>query len=257
MSRPPKNKVAPQSAALWLLDSGGVREDDLEFFGQQLGVGEAHRYARFTRVERKRQFLLGHMLLRAAVSDLTGLSPEDVGVVERPGNAPQLVLSDSQCLPQFSLSHSRNWIVCAVSRDANLGVDIEVRDSTRDVVALSETAFDPGEHLWLLRQPDGTRVSAFYDLWSTREALHKLLSRSGREATLSSLIGADGSLASQGCGWHRYASSHPGLTLVVCSDRPLSALRKIELTGLTRAEWLRTFIPISLLAGGIASTCMP
>ena len=58
------------SATLWLLDGSRVTEDDVAFFVQQLGAGEANRYGRFKRKERKRQFLLGRMLLRFAVSRL-------------------------------------------------------------------------------------------------------------------------------------------------------------------------------------------
>ena len=82
------------SATLWLLDGSRVPEDDVAFFVQQLGAGEAHRYGRFKRKERKRQFLLGRMLLRFAVSNLMSLPADVLGVVERTGNAPELVLPD-------------------------------------------------------------------------------------------------------------------------------------------------------------------
>ena len=73
-------------------------EEDVAFFVQQLGASEARRYGRFKRRERQRQFLLGRMLLRFAVSRLMSLPPDVLGVVERTGNAPQLVLPDSQSL---------------------------------------------------------------------------------------------------------------------------------------------------------------
>ena len=86
------------SATLWLLDGSRVPEEDVAFFVQQLGASEARRYDGFKRRERKRQFLLGRMLLRFAVSRLMSLPPDVLGVVERIGNAPELVLPDSQSL---------------------------------------------------------------------------------------------------------------------------------------------------------------
>ena len=118
-----------------MLDSDLVREDDLAFFVHQLGASEARRYGRFSRRERQRQFLLGRMLLRFAISDLTGLPPNAIGVVERPDDAPQLIFPESKCSPTFSLSHSRNWISCVVSANAMVGIDIEVNDPSRDIVA--------------------------------------------------------------------------------------------------------------------------
>ena len=62
----------------------------------------------------------------------------------------QLVLPDSQSLrASFSLSHSRDWVACVVSSNVSLGLDIEVNDSTRDVLGISQLVFHPNEHLWL------------------------------------------------------------------------------------------------------------
>jgi 4'-phosphopantetheinyl transferase len=227
------------SATLWLLNGSRVPEEDIAFFVQQLGPSEVRRYGSFKRRQRKRQFLLGRMLLRFAVSNLISLSPHRLGVVERTGNAPQLVLPDPPSLqPRFSLSHSRDWVACVVSSNVNLGVDIEVNDPRRDVLGISQLVFHPNEHLWLSAQPEAARVAAFYSLWSTREALYKLMSSLGRQTVLSSLVGADGRLASRGPGWHRHTLPHSALMLAICSDQPLSQLRKVELTKLTRADWL-------------------
>jgi len=215
-----------------------VREDDLAFFTKQLGESEARRYKCFIRRERQRQFLLGRVLLRLAISELTGLPSNSIGVLERFDKVPQLIFPKSECSASFSLSHSRNWIACVVSADALVGIDIEVKDPSRAFAASSQLVFHPSDHLWLLRQSEAIRVSAFYQMWSTREALLKLESGSGRENACRPLVGVEGNIASQGCGWFGYPLSQADFTLVVCSDRPLLELRKIELTGLCRADWL-------------------
>jgi len=235
----PTNKYAGPSAAVWLLNSNTVREDDIAFFAQRLGASEAQRYACFTRRERQRQFLLGRMLVRLAVANLTAVPADEIEIVERPGYAPRIVLPYAQqSAPNSSISHSRDWAACTVSLEATLGIDIEVNDPGRDIVGLSQFAFQQDEQLWLSRQPDTARLPAFYQLWSTREALYKLMSTLGRETTLSPLNGMNGQLAQQDCDWHRYASTHSNLTIVVCSDRALSELRQVEITGLTLADGL-------------------
>jgi 4'-phosphopantetheinyl transferase len=239
LSKLPKNKPGKPSATLWLLDGTLVGEDDMGFFAKQLGASEARRYSAFKRHERRRQFLLGRMLLRFAVSRLLFLPPDTLGVVERDGNAPRLVLPDSQnSQAGFSLSHSRNWVACLLSSSGTLGVDIEVNNATRNFTPLSDLAFQPEEHSWMLSQPEASRQSAFYQLWCTREALYKLMSNSGRDRIIAPLVGADGALAVQGPGWHSYILPHSALTVAVCSERPLSALNKIELPRLTSADWL-------------------
>jgi 4'-phosphopantetheinyl transferase len=235
LSRLPKNKPGVPSATLWLLNGSLVHEDDIGFFAKRLGASETRRYSAFQRQERKRQFLLGRMLLRFAVSRLLSLPPDTLGVVERDSNAPQLVLPDARSARlSFSLSHSQDWVACAVSLDVTLGVDIEFNDPTRNTLEASHMAFHPDEHIWLLSQPDAARLSAFYQLWCAREALYKLMSNIGRGTVLSPLVGVE----SQGSGWHCSTLSHSRLTVAVCSDQPLSALYKAELPTLTRADWL-------------------
>lgn len=227
------------SAILWLLDGSLVPEADVVFFARQLGASEAQRYTRFQRQERKRQFLLGRILLRFAVSNLRSLPPSALDVIERPGKAPQFLHSDSQNFRLgFSLSHSRQWVACVVGSNVSLGMDIEVNDPARDILGISQAVFHPNEHRWLLSQVDSARVSAFYQLWSTREALYKLMSPLGHETVVSSLVGFNGSIATQGPKWHRYTLPHSALMLAICSDRPLSSLCKIELPRMARIDWL-------------------
>jgi 4'-phosphopantetheinyl transferase len=233
------NNLDMPSATLWLLDGSRVAEEDVAFFVQQLGESEARRYACFKRRERQRQFLLGRMLLRFAVSNLISIPLDAVAIIERESNAPQLVLSNLSYLqPAFSISHSRDWVACAVSSNASLGVDIEVESSARDIIGISQLAFHPKDHGWLLRQRETARLSSFYHLWCTREALYKLMCSLGRQIVLSPLVGVDGAFVSQAPNWHRYTLSHSALIVAICSDQPLSALSKIEVKELSRADWL-------------------
>jgi 4'-phosphopantetheinyl transferase len=125
-----------------------------------------------------------------------------------------------------------------VGPNVTLGLDIEVNDSTRDFVGMSRLVFHPDEHRWLLSQVESARLSAFYHLWCAREALYKLMSALGRETVLLPLLAADNTFTSQGASWYCYSLKHFGLTVAICSDQPLSALRRIEIAGLSRADWL-------------------
>ena len=237
MPRLPANNNHGPFATLWLLNGSQVQEDDLAFFAARLGASEAHRSSSFTRPERQRQFLLGRILLRIAVADLTGLSFDEVHVTERPGKSPQLIFRDRQRLfANFSLSHSREWVACATSPQATLGLDIEVIDSRRDIFGISKIAFEPIEYSWLVSRPDAERLSAFYSLWSAREALFKLQCNLGYETSLSPFVGDKNASIFQCNGWHRYQLPIGNLSVEVFSDRQLSRLRQRILSGLTRAD---------------------
>ena len=224
-------------ATVWLLDISRVTEFAVADFERRLALSEAHRYAKFVRSQRKRQFLVARMLLRLAVAKMMNVPVHEITVIDREGSAPELFVADGQfSAPNFSISHTGNWVGCALSTEVMLGFDIEVNDHGRDIVALSEAAFHPNEQLWLMRQAEADRLAAFYELWSTREALYKLMSRLGREMPFSCLNGAGDDDDSQG--WHRRAVVHNRLTGVVCSDKSISKLDKVVLAGLSPADLL-------------------
>ena len=238
MSKSRINNGPVPTATLWLLNGNCVCDDALAFFVQRLSSNEANHYDSFLRRERQRQFLLGRTLLRFAVSNLTGLPVDGLDVVERPGRAPLLVLPDSQhASPNFSLSHSRNWVACVVSCDVTLGLDIEVNETARDTTAISELVFHPSEHLWLLTLSNAERVASFYEIWCAREALHKLLCNLGREADLSPSVESNVAQELERFGWHQTTRAFPGLSVVAVSDRRV-AIRERILKRVTRADWI-------------------
>lgn len=223
------------AATLWLLDDGTVQEDDIVFFRRQLNSDEMRRYTRYVKEARRRQFLLGRMLLRIAVAHASGLTTEAIRLVERPGNAPQLELpAGCGTAPWFSLSHSRNWITCITSGETALGLDIEFIDPARHLQGLAAMAFDPEECEWLRGLPEKTRVPAFYRLWSNKEAYYKLDSTQG----LPPLIDGNGAAKLPPTSVYSYALPHPECSLVICSVQPLTAVRQVELSTLTRADWM-------------------
>src|SRR6266550_1870108 len=237
LPRLPESDALSPSATLWLLDGSQLRDEDLTSFAAQLSASEARRFANFARPTRRRQFLLGRMLLRFAAADLTGLSASKLSVLESPHKPPQLIFPDGQRLaPNFSLSHSGEWAACVISAAATLGLDIEVNKPNRDLDAISEIAFHPSEHIWFVAQPLVERVSAFYSLWCAREALFKLLCNLGCETDVSPLVGDENAGIFQNNGRYRYPFQVPDLSVVVFSDRQLPAIHQRILTGLSPAD---------------------
>jgi len=192
--------MANARSLLWLADTAPL---DLDWFAAGAGwlnEAERQRHARFARAERRRQFVAGRVLLRMALGALLDMSPREVLLRERPGNAPAF------SFPAFpgiglSISHSRQWVACAVSLDGPVGLDIECIDPTRDVLAIAEQAFGL-EAAGQLGSLDPTeRVDAFYRMWCRYEARIKLGCDSAHDA------------------FHAF----PGLAMVLSSTQVLEA----------------------------------
>ncbi|MFC7297323.1 4'-phosphopantetheinyl transferase family protein [Herminiimonas aquatilis] len=176
-----------------------MSDDQLLPYVSWLTPDELQRYQRFLRPERQRQFLLGRILLRCTLGELLNITPSSISFFERPGHAPVLNLEHGS--PGFSLSHSGPWVACAISEQSALGLDIELMDGTRDLLALAEQSFDTTECALLKEKEGAARVAAFYTLWSTKEARYKLAST----AAIDSIA-------------HCMNFPHTDISIVLCSE---------------------------------------
>jgi hypothetical protein len=164
------------------------------------------------------------MLLRFALSRSVDLPIDRIVVAERHANAPVILNSDCRNL-SFSLSHARQWVVCAIGFGCRLGVDIEAIDAARDVQSISEIVFHPEDQRWLAQQEKSDFVLEFYRLWCTREAALKLHSDSHQMG--SPLIGRSE--------WHSYLSVKSGFTTVICSSKPWRTVQQVEVKKISLA----------------------
>ena len=159
-------------ADVWLVDGRSISDAVLDGFIGSLSAGELARYRRFVRAERRRQFLIGRVLARQALGDVLGVAPQGLTIDDVAGQRPVLGGADQRA--SFSISHSGQWVACAVSNGAAIGLDIEILDPARDIAALAQQAFDDEQCAWLSGRPETSRLRDFYRLWSTQEAAIKL-----------------------------------------------------------------------------------
>lgn len=233
-----------RSALVWLLDASNWPDNTLLPWLACLTAAEQQRFRCFIRPMRQRQFLIGRILLRFAVARSINLAIDDISVIERKDNSPLPVFRQASriatnVLPFISLSHSREWVACAVSADTPLGLDVEMLDNRRDVTALAETAFTACENQWLIAQGSTTKadkVAAFYALWTAKEALYKLACNGERQADDNILV-KDGIQLTSGPHWNSQSSLHPQLAICLCTSHPVSPPLVIALTGDSPFSW--------------------
>ena len=73
----------------------------------------------------------------------------------------------------FNVSHSGDAMLLAVSRDQDIGIDLEFSRKPRQVVELAQRWFDSAEAAALQALPEVSRQNAFLRLWTCKEAALK------------------------------------------------------------------------------------
>jgi 4'-phosphopantetheinyl transferase len=139
-----------------------------------LGAEERQRYRSFTNAGRRQQFVAGRYWARRALAAHAGGDWREY-ILSAPAEGAPLVLSAAPhaAMPNaalhFSLSHSRDWLACALSSQA-IGIDIEDTRVSRDFDGLGALIYGEHEIAMLASKPTSARRTTFYRLWTLKEA---------------------------------------------------------------------------------------
>jgi 4'-phosphopantetheinyl transferase len=120
------------------------------------------------RERRRDEHLAGRALLRHALSSMTGQHPASFRIEVSASGKPVCAGA-----PPFSVSHSGDFVVCAVADTAveSVGVDMEAALSRESFVTIAERWFTPAEAEWVAADPK----TRFRMLWVLKEAYLKAL----------------------------------------------------------------------------------
>ncbi|MBL6905412.1 MAG: 4'-phosphopantetheinyl transferase superfamily protein [Pseudomonadales bacterium] len=139
-----------------------------------LTEAELLRYHRFQFDRHRKQLLLGRILMRAALSNYdNSISPEAWIFTYNAYGKPQISTEQNSNSLYFNVSHSAQKVVLAVSRCADIGVDLEFSDKQRRVEAIAHRYFAGSEVAQLLALPAEEQQIRFYELWTLKEAYIK------------------------------------------------------------------------------------
>jgi 4'-phosphopantetheinyl transferase len=133
-------------------------------------AAERARAARFVRDADRARHLLGRALARTLLAQRTGVAPASLRWVADADGKPAL---DGPG-PAFNLSHSGDWIACALAADVPVGVDVQ---ETTPAMARPDDfgrVLGPRERARIDGMPDeAARIAAFARAWARKEALLK------------------------------------------------------------------------------------
>jgi len=158
--------VPANDVHVWFQATGALDEAAIAAAVSVLSDEERARYHRFRFAHDARDYAAAHALLRAALSRDGDRAPERWRFDQTTNGKPFLIDAGARH-SSFSLSHTSGMVACAVTADADVGIDVECVD--RDVTV-------PDIAARFLAQLDAeAQRDRFFDLWTLKEALVKAL----------------------------------------------------------------------------------
>ena len=166
--------MTPQAAAdVWLCDTRGATDDDVNALLRCLDAEETARAARFRRASSRREYVAAHALTRWALSRRApSVAPSRWRFANAGGGKPHIEAPASPL--RFNLSHTTGLVAVAVATGTEVGVDVERMNPARELLALAESHFAAEERAWVEAAGPEERVERFYTIWTLKESYLKV-----------------------------------------------------------------------------------
>lgn len=149
--------------------SENVTKETVEKLLPFVAVDKQARIRRFYKWVDSLRSLFADLLIRHIIIHKTNLKNEDITFSTNAYGKPSLNFPDDL---HFNLSHSGNWVVCAVDASP-VGIDVEqIAPVDLDI---SKNYFSPDEHADLMSKDD--KIAYFFDLWTLKESYIKIVGK--------------------------------------------------------------------------------
>lgn len=201
-----------------------------------LGNAERERLCTMTAPRRRAQFIAGRWLARQCLAARAGGHWQDYALSAPDDGAPQVLAAPPSAGDPgyFSLSHSGDWLACAVSTQP-VGVDVECSDRARDFQALNEWMHEP-QALQDMPADPREQQAWFYAQWTLKEAWLKQVTSAAPAASRPSMRSARFTPCKER---HCVAMVAQGEGFTVAIYPATPATLQWEVGALTQAQWAR------------------
>jgi 4'-phosphopantetheinyl transferase len=164
----------PNEIQLWLVEDQSIMDPELlASYKSLLTREDKKRYERLLFPQQKKQFLVSRALLRCVLADTLGLAPAELEFAKNDYGKPRLAMSDLPDSLEFNLSHTNQLSVLALTRQGDIGVDVEHLKRKVDMLKLAQRYFSQQEVDDLKTTEPLELNQRFFELWTLKEAYIK------------------------------------------------------------------------------------
>ncbi len=152
------------------LDAG---QDQAENLREILASDERERADRFYFEKDRVSFTVARAAARSILGACLDVDPTSLVFRYGPQGKPYLDGAEANSGLRFNLSHSGKLALVAVTRDREIGVDIEQVRPLKSADRLPERFFSPAEVKSLRALPETNQLNGFFTCWTRKEAYIK------------------------------------------------------------------------------------
>ena len=169
----PTALVVHHAAHVYVAPVASMQPVRLEDF---LDSAESARSASFRSQPARQRFIGAHVLLRTVLGEFVGVAPQNLRFDRGPCGKPRLASNATDSV-SFSLSHSGELALVAISATSEVGVDVERIRPIPEALGIAARVFDASSCTALREAAPEHRDATFLRHWTRLEALAKATGR--------------------------------------------------------------------------------
>ena len=140
---------------------------------QSLSREERERADRFYFAKDRDRFIAARGIFRFILSSYLSIGPSQLRFGYGPYGKPMLIPSDGSKRLCFNMSHSHGLALYGITRNRELGVDLERVASDFSIEEIAKQFFSAQEKSELSALPPSKKMRAFYACWTRKQAYIK------------------------------------------------------------------------------------
>lgn len=161
-------QVGPDEVCVWWASLDQVARDG-DRLERHLSADEQEKARRFAFERDRRRYIAGRAALRMILGHYLAIKPVEVSF--RYGRYGKPLLDGTDI--SFNMSKSAGCAVYAVTRNRQIGVDVELLREIAGMEEIAKQFFSKPEYELLCCRPESIRHKTFFECWTRKEALVK------------------------------------------------------------------------------------
>lgn len=165
--------INPDEVHVWAASLARVK-DDIYYFSAILSKDECERADSFKDAQNKLLYICARGILRCILARYLGTTPQSIEFIYGLWGKPGLLMEKPI---HFNISHSRDYVLFALTRDYEVGIDIEFIDKQFELESLVTFIFSSYELDYWRQLSLKHRAEYFFKIWTCKEAYLKSLGK--------------------------------------------------------------------------------